>query len=101
MALVMFTVSSTRQKSATAVAIAAPTLLILYNRVYTHMHHTFSNIICMLTQLDWEEFVSDILENTTNITVNASEVVIVRTPTYFANLTDILSAANDRYSYSI
>ena len=65
------------------------------------MHHKFSNIICMFTQLDWEEFVSDILENTTNITVNASEVVIVRTPTYFANLTDILSAANDRYSYSI
>ena len=65
------------------------------------MHHTFSNIICMLTQLHWEEFVSDILENTTNITVNASEVVIVRTPTYFTNLTDIVSAANDRYSYSI
>lgn len=45
--------------------------------------------------LDWEEFVFNLLENTTNITVNASEVVIVQTPTYFTNLTEVFNAAND------
>ena len=38
-----------------------------------------------------------IVENTTNITVNASEPIIVRTPTYFTNLTDVFAAANERY----
>ena len=52
--------------------------------------------LLFLAQLDWEEFVTVIVENTTNITVNASEPVIVRTPTYFTNLTDIFAAANER-----
>ena len=41
---------------------------------------------------------SEMLENTTNITVNANEKIIVLTPTYFANLTDIISSANERYT---
>ena len=51
--------------------------------------------MCLL-QLDWEEFVSVIVENTTNITINASEPIIVRTPTYFTNLTDIFAGTNER-----
>ena len=40
---------------------------------------------------------SVIVENTTNITVNASEVVVVRTPSFFGNLTDVFAAANERF----
>lgn len=51
-------------------------------------------------QLDWDKFVSELLRVTANMTVNASEVVIVRTPTYFANLTNVFSAANERWTSS-
>ena len=50
----------------------------------------------LAVQLDWEEFVTVLIENTTGITVNASEVVIVQTPTYFTNLTDVFNAVNER-----
>ena len=46
-------------------------------------------------------FVSELFQNTTNITVNASEVVIVRTPTYFTNLTKVFSAANERWRFLV
>jgi endothelin-converting enzyme len=62
-------------------------------KVYNKM--TLGDLSSLWPDLDWEAFVTVIVENTTNITVNASEPIIVRTPTYFTNLTDVFAAANE------
>ena len=50
-------------------------------------------------QLDWVTFVSTILNGTVNVT--GSEEIIVQTPTYFDNLTQVFDAANERCMMSV
>jgi endothelin-converting enzyme len=60
----------------------------LYNKM------TLDNLTSLFPQLDWVNFVSEILANT-SVNVTGSLEVIVQTPTYFSNLTKVYAAANE------